>query len=168
MTMRPLKRSLRHGILVVCLFHSSANAFLPTPTVRLTPIGPKLVEQLPPTSTLPPPTLFSIPHRRRHRHRTSTQLHLTPSASLSWLYMSLLALQFGCQPLLTRKFVPKSVTRSTVVLFQEVVKFIVAAIFLWASGSWTSSLGGKSSLRLDRPVVAGTSFSFVTHCMTLA
>lgn len=40
--------------------------------------------------------------------------------------MSLLALQFGIQPILVRKFTPQTIVRSSVVLVQEVVKFGIA------------------------------------------
>ncbi|KAL9183815.1 hypothetical protein ACHAXT_004671 [Thalassiosira profunda] len=40
--------------------------------------------------------------------------------------MSLLALQFGVQPILVRKFTPQTIVRSSVVLVQEVVKFGIA------------------------------------------
>lgn len=138
--MRTQRPSLYHALLLICLSPSSVKAFSPVPSVRLTPIV-----------KLPPLKLLSSPHfasdtrtcRRHHQRRhDSTRLYLTPSASLSWWYMSLLALQFGCQPILTKKFVPKTTTRSTVVLLQEVVKFTAAATFLWASGSWATSLSG--------------------------
>ncbi|KAL3803867.1 hypothetical protein HJC23_004029 [Cyclotella cryptica] len=40
--------------------------------------------------------------------------------------MSLLALQFGVQPILVRKYTPQTIVRSSVVLVQEVVKFAIA------------------------------------------
>lgn len=40
--------------------------------------------------------------------------------------MSLLALQFGIQPILVRKYTPQTILRSSVVLVQEVVKFVIA------------------------------------------
>jgi UDP-sugar transporter A1/2/3 len=48
---------------------------------------------------------------------------LTPAAIVC---MSLLALQFGIQPILVRKFTPQTIVRSSVVLVQEVVKFVIA------------------------------------------
>mmetsp|Transcript_19484 Transcript_19484/g.41704 ORF Transcript_19484/g.41704 Transcript_19484/m.41704 type:complete len:508 (-) Transcript_19484:27-1550(-) len=48
---------------------------------------------------------------------------LTPTAITC---MSLLALQFGIQPILVRKFTPQTIVRSSVVLVQEVVKFGIA------------------------------------------
>jgi hypothetical protein len=45
--------------------------------------------------------------------------------------MSLLAIQFGIQPILVRKFTPQTIVRSSVVLVQELVKFgIAGAIYL--------------------------------------
>ena len=40
--------------------------------------------------------------------------------------MSLLALQFGIQPILVRKYTPQTIVRSSVVLVQEIVKFGIA------------------------------------------
>ena len=48
---------------------------------------------------------------------------LTPTAITC---MSLLALQFGIQPILVRKFTPQTIVRSSVVLVQEIVKFGIA------------------------------------------
>lgn len=157
---------LRHAILLLCISHSPINAFSPLPSVRLAPIKPSCHSKLAPPQHQP--TLVT---RRRRHHSSSriTRLHLTPSASLSWWYMSLLALQFGFQPILTRKFTPKTITRSTVVLFQEVVKFSAAALFLWASGCWTSSLEGKKAC-IERLVSASASFllySFYSTTPTL-
>lgn len=56
---------------------------------------------------------------------------LTPTAIIC---MSLLALQFGVQPLLVRKFTPQTVVRSSVVLVQELVKFGLAGA-LYYSGT---------------------------------
>jgi len=51
------------------------------------------------------------------------------------VYMSLLALQFGIQPILVRKFTPQTIVRSSVVLVQEVVKFgIAGAIYFSGTG----------------------------------
>eukprot|EP01082_Thalassiosira_pseudonana_P009226 g8227.t1 g8227 contig29:42028-43224(-) len=46
--------------------------------------------------------------------------------------MALLALQFGIQPILVRKFTPQTINRSSVVLIQEVVKFGIAGSMYWA------------------------------------
>lgn len=56
---------------------------------------------------------------------------LTPTAIIC---MSLLALQFGVQPLLVRKFTPQTIMRSSVVLVQELVKFGIAGV-LYYSGT---------------------------------
>jgi len=40
--------------------------------------------------------------------------------------MSLLAIQFGIQPILVRKYTPQTIVRSSVVLVQELVKFVIA------------------------------------------
>lgn len=133
--------TLRHALLLLCIFHSPVTSFSPLASVRTTPI-----RFLGPSTVLAPPSSITSNTRtcprRRHAEHTSTRLQLSPSASLSWVYMSLLALQFGIQPMLTKKFTPKTITRTTVVLCQDIVKFLAAALFLWASGSWTTSLQG--------------------------
>lgn len=48
---------------------------------------------------------------------------LTPTAIVC---MSLLAVQFGIQPILVRRYTPQTIVRSSVVLVQEVVKFVIA------------------------------------------
>jgi solute carrier family 35 (UDP-sugar transporter), member A1/2/3 len=58
-------------------------------------------------------------------------------------YMFLLALQFGMQPLLTKRFTPIGICRSTVILVQEVLKFFMAVIMLGLSGSVQSALSGE-------------------------
>lgn len=136
------KLTFRNAFLLLCISHSSVTSFSPLASVRTTPI-----RSLGPSKVLAPPSMITIntrtcPHRRHHAEHTSIRLQLSSSASLSWVYMSLLALQFGIQPILTKKFTPKTITRTTVVLCQDVVKFLAAAIFLWASGSWTTSLQG--------------------------
>ena len=54
-------------------------------------------------------------------------------------YMCLLALQFGMQPTLTRKYTPNEICRSTVILMQELLKFILAYTMLNISSRGTSS-----------------------------
>ena len=58
-------------------------------------------------------------------HPSST---LTP---LSILYMLLLAIQTSIQPKLSRKYIPKRVSKVKVALAEEVIKTSVATIFFW-------------------------------------
>lgn len=60
----------------------------------------------------------------------------------SLAFMVLLALQFGLQPILTKKFTPKTVNRSTIVLTQEMVKFIVSGCILLFTGTWSDAFSG--------------------------
>ena len=86
----------------------------------------------------------NIPIRERGSPSSArkTQLHANLSAFrlndsvLSIWYLSLLALQFGCQPLLTKAFTPSNIIRSTVVLAQDVVRFILSFALLVLCGSW--------------------------------
>lgn len=56
--------------------------------------------------------------------------------------MSLLALQFGVQPILTRHFTPPTIVRSTVIVAQEVVKFFMAYGMLRLSDQSKSAMKG--------------------------
>lgn len=58
--------------------------------------------------------------------------------------MLLLAVQFGLQPILTRRFTPPDITRSTVVLIQELVKGLLALSMMQITGSTKSALNGWS------------------------
>jgi len=55
-------------------------------------------------------------------------------------YMFLLALQFGVQPILTRKFTPTTVCRTTVIIAQEATKFCLGLFMLITSGNFKSAL----------------------------
>jgi len=59
-------------------------------------------------------------------------------------YMVLLALQFGMQPLLTRRFTPVGICGSTVIVVQEVLKFFMALAMLRLSGGIQAALSGES------------------------
>ena len=54
------------------------------------------------------------------------------------VYMALLAVQFGIQPILVRKFTPQTIVRSSVVLVQEVMKFGIAGA-IYFSGTKKST-----------------------------
>jgi UDP-sugar transporter A1/2/3 len=56
--------------------------------------------------------------------------------------MSLLALQFGMQPVLTRKYTPATTCRSAVIITQECVKFVIATFMLSSSGQLKPALEG--------------------------
>jgi hypothetical protein len=82
----------------------------------------------PPSSPAPPVVLTSSSKR-------TTKPATTGLDQKALLYMGLLALQFGMQPLLTRKFTPKGICGSSVILMQEVVKFGLAYFMLTVSGA---------------------------------
>ena len=85
----------------------------------------------------------------------------SPEAIIS---MSLLALQFGLQPSLTRKFTPKTINRSTIVFTQDIVKFFMAGIALMVTGGWTEAvLGWNVKTWLT---VAGIPVSNIIICRT--
>lgn len=79
--------------------------------------------------------------------RTATRLSAgispaiqTTRNALPLTYMVLLALQFAVQPILTQKFAPKTMIRSTYVLVQDLTRVAIAASLLTTTGSWGSAL----------------------------
>lgn len=70
---------------------------------------------------------------------THKDVSLGPEAFAS---MSLLALQFGVQPSLTRKFTSKSINRSTVIFVQDIVKLFLAGMALFLTGGWEKAIVG--------------------------
>eukprot|EP00547_Thalassionema_nitzschioides_P002483 CAMPEP_0194205020 /NCGR_PEP_ID=MMETSP0156-20130528/4377_1 /TAXON_ID=33649 /ORGANISM="Thalassionema nitzschioides, Strain L26-B" /LENGTH=336 /DNA_ID=CAMNT_0038931171 /DNA_START=14 /DNA_END=1024 /DNA_ORIENTATION=+ len=57
-------------------------------------------------------------------------------------FMILLAIQFGVQPGLTRRYTPNDVCKSSVILVAESIKFFLAFSMLFVSGNTKSALGG--------------------------
>lgn len=66
---------------------------------------------------------------------------LDPKAAF---YMSLLALQFACQPILTKRFTPKTVNRSSVVITQDIVKVFITLAALFVTENWATAVAGWS------------------------
>jgi len=91
---------------------------------------------------------FRLDDRMRSRlspsrcfRKSSTRLKSTVSIPSAWYCLGLLAIQFGCQPLLTKKFTPKNIIRSTVVLAQDAMKIILCFSMLILTGAWSESVG---------------------------
>eukprot|EP00038_Savillea_parva_P024680 m.44764 g.44764 ORF g.44764 m.44764 type:complete len:343 (-) comp6569_c0_seq1:299-1327(-) len=57
-----------------------------------------------------------------------------PLSTKGMLFLALLAIQFGAQPLLYREFSPLSLNKKSIVLAGEVTKFVLSAGMLLASG----------------------------------
>ena len=74
---------------------------------------------------------------------TSTSL-LAAKDILPLTYMVLLAFQFAVQPILTQKFAPKTMIRSTYVLMQDWTRIVIAALLLTTTGSWGSAFSDWS------------------------
>lgn len=77
--------------------------------------------------------------------RASISSALTSSSNVGYLYMFLLALQFASQPILTKKYAPKTIVRSTYVLAQEIVRLVMAILLLLSTGSWQIATAGWNS-----------------------
>ncbi|KAL3896792.1 MAG: hypothetical protein SGARI_007077, partial [Bacillariaceae sp.] len=70
-----------------------------------------------------------------------------PSSSDSgkaMFYLLLLSLQFAFQPILTRTYTPQNICRSTVILCQELLKFLLAYAMLTLSGNTKTAIQGWS------------------------
>jgi UDP-sugar transporter A1/2/3 len=77
-----------------------------------------------------------------------------PSHNLSMkaiVYMTLLALQFGIQPIVTKQFMSKSVIKSTVILTQEIFKLLIgiAGIYLGQASTTTKTTHLSSAITLS-------------------
>lgn len=69
------------------------------------------------------------------------------SGSLSYkaiFFMTLLAIQFGIQPIVTQQYTSKTIIKSTVVFMQEVVKLAIGIIGISLGNvSWVDVTSGK-------------------------
>jgi drug/metabolite transporter (DMT)-like permease len=78
--------------------------------------------------------------RRPHQTGLCSSTAIVTSATSPNVYLLLLALQFACQPLLTKAFTPPNIVRSTVVMAQDVMKILLSCIILLLTGSWGASI----------------------------
>jgi hypothetical protein len=63
------------------------------------------------------------------------------------LYMTLLAIQFGIQPIITRRYTSSMINKSTVLFVQEIIKFIMAYGMLLLSGDTSKAIQGTKYTR---------------------
>ena len=86
--------------------------------------------------------------------KEQTQHHQPSSHNLSMkaiVYMTLLALQFGIQPIVTKQFMSKSVIKSTVILAQEIVKLLIGIVGI--------CLGARTSTTTTTTITETTNLS---------
>lgn len=58
--------------------------------------------------------------------------------------MALLALQFGIQPIVTKKYTSPKIIKSTVIFMQEVVKLVIAYVGISLGGvRWKDVMSGE-------------------------
>ena len=84
---------------------------------------------------------------KKHPEQIWKDISMTSAPSLDGsavFCMFLLALQFGIQPTLTRRFTPKGICRSSVILMQELLKLILAYSMLTLSGARKSAFNGRA------------------------
>lgn len=138
-------------ILLVCLLSSRVSSFVPS-SIKLSTRG-----NFQPSPCLGHTSCFA-PRRAKSTTTNSIITSTTtcraaisiPAAAfpssqslVAWWYLSLLAVLFGTQPFFQKKYVPKTICRSSIVLAQEVTKFATAASLLWASGGWEKAVSSK-------------------------
>jgi UDP-sugar transporter A1/2/3 len=81
------------------------------------------------------------PTTTRYRRIKETDLRSTPLViPKSAYFLSLLALQFGLQPILTKKFTPNNIIRSTVVLAQDTSRFLICLLMIFLTGNFNISV----------------------------
>lgn len=104
----------------------------------------------------PPLAKAQSPPATSSSHEPTTA-GLSPKAIL---FMSLLSLQFGLQPLLVRRFTPTTINKSTVVFTQEMIKLIISVYAYLGSttrkqqrADWGD--GGRPHLLLKQLAIAG-------------
>lgn len=114
---------------------STPSSVQPVSTLTKTPLAPSA-----PSTASPPATSG-----------------LSPKAIL---FMTLLSLQFGLQPLLVRRFTPPSINKSTVVFVQEIIKLVISVKVYLSTTSreqqrsdWGD--GGRPHLLLRQLAIAG-------------
>ena len=73
---------------------------------------------------------------------SSSKTASPPLDGRALFYMSLLAIQFGIQPILTRTYTAPGINKSTVILVQELLKFVMAFTMLTLSGNRQAALKG--------------------------
>mmetsp|Transcript_2577 Transcript_2577/g.6705 ORF Transcript_2577/g.6705 Transcript_2577/m.6705 type:complete len:380 (-) Transcript_2577:201-1340(-) len=76
--------------------------------------------------------------------RAKSSGHSAPLSVRALGYMCLLALQFGLQPILTRRFTPPTVCRTTVIIGQEMLKFFLGLFMLTTSGNFKRAIADWS------------------------
>lgn len=77
-----------------------------------------------------PPTTESVAFLQA---KPRTQAHVDGSSRKAILFMSLLAIQFGIQPILVKNYTPRGICKSSVVLTQELVKGVIALSAFYGS-----------------------------------
>lgn len=83
------------------------------------------------------------PYRQRSMtRRWAAVVTLPTTISTSSIYLTLLAIQFGIQPMLTKAYTPKDIIRSTVLLAQDFLRFVSCFIALRFSGNWHTAIHG--------------------------
>lgn len=85
------------------------------------------------------------------------------------LYMVLLAIQFGIQPIITRRYTSSTINKSTVLLVQEIIKFVMAYAMLLVSGDASRAMQGKhfqkNTYVCNVGIFASSILYFVTACL---
>lgn len=92
-----------------------------------------------------------------------------PSSTAGSVYMMLLALQFACQPLLTKRFAHPKIVKTTYVFFQDLARLALAIGLLVATGSWGAATKSWTlSSALQQAGVPAALYVLQNYCSLMA
>lgn len=100
-------------------------------------------------------TISRPPSTATSRRKDASCFVVSPASGMvsgdmmAWSSMSLLALQFACQPILTKTFATPKLVRTTYVIAQDALRFALCAFLLTLTCGWSGAAGQwtlKSSL----------------------
>jgi UDP-sugar transporter A1/2/3 len=82
-----------------------------------------------------------LPYRSRQSSVRLAPLSSIPASlgGAETLYMLLLAVQFAVQPILTKRFAPPKIIKSTYVLAQDLTRLVICLSLLWMTGGWATA-----------------------------
>ena len=101
------------------------------------------------TNSLTPSSNGSSSDHRRVKQSPPTNgggsgVNNTSLSYTALLFMAMLALQFGIQPIVTQQFTSKNIIKSTVIFMQEVVKLLIGVLGIsLGKTSWSDVTAGE-------------------------
>mmetsp|Transcript_16031 Transcript_16031/g.20958 ORF Transcript_16031/g.20958 Transcript_16031/m.20958 type:complete len:416 (-) Transcript_16031:779-2026(-) len=83
------------------------------------------------------------PHQRKTTTRRDSLLVVQDGpVLLGSFYMLMLSLQYACQPLLSKRYAPKSIVKGSFIFAQDMVRVFTSLALLLVTGSWNEAVTG--------------------------